>query len=450
MATFTGSCNMFGTGSISGIAFNSQVINSATYGAITSNQININISGVFVTYTVVRTNITGGNIETTFSNQTGSTFYDSGLNPNTQYSYQIIPYTGTNPGPTYPVNPVWTLVNVGYNPFSYSLNNIQINWTGTYSTITVTRTSPTASSPSGTAVNYPNSSSPQNSVNGYITDTGLTFGTYIYTIVATNGGGVSTTITANYVAAIPLLPAPTFGTPTNVTALSYGNFGYWIVTGSTTVTFSQGTRIGYVVVGPGGGGGTFKISGTNYDTGGGGGGGGGICWSTKSASSIVVDDTSTYQITIGRGATGVTSFLKTGTTPVTYLSATAGGAGANVNGGYQGGAGGAGGTATGGTNNITGAAGGTGTWDASYNTSPGFQLATAGGNGALISLPDINKTYKFGAGGGGGGGGAGGLMGGGNGNDSSPNATYYGGGGGGTTHGYIPGVGQQGYFLIYY
>lgn len=451
MTTFIGDCDMFGTGSISGIDFGSQIINSATYGVVSNNQININLTGIYTSFNVIRTNITGGNIETTFTGQTGSTFTDNGLTSNTQYSYKFIPVSSGNEGPTFPLSSVWTLVNVTYNTFSNTINSVQINWSGIYSSISVTRTSPTSGTPTGSSSNYPTSSSPQTSVTGYLTDVGLTYNTYIYTITATNGGGTETVITTKYTTSISQLPLPTFGTLTNVSASSYGTYNYWIVTGNNTITFDQPTTIGYMLVGGGGSG----ANSPNSVTGGGGGGGGGVCWSTKSASTTNVTENAVYTITVGNGSStigisgGNTIFSGDGITTLT------------ANGGYSGeiglrrtvGTGGAGGSSNGGKNNISGGSGSNGS------------SSIAGGAGPVIRIPDINKIYQCSGGGGGGSappklGGNGGAGGGGNGSNSSnyikagnPEngslATYYGGGGGGQVYSNIT-AGYNGFVLIYY
>ena len=355
MATFTGDCNMLGTGSISGLGFGNQIINSANYSGVSSNQITINIQGTYTSFNVVRTNITGGNIVTTFTGQTGSTFTDNALSANTQYSYSLIPNSSGNDGPTFPMPSVWTLVNVTYNTFSNTFDSVQINWSGVYSSISVTRTSPNTGTPTGPSSNYPLSSSPQTSVTGYITDTGLYYSTFIYTIVATNGGGIETVITTKYTTSISELPLPTFGTPSNVVASSYGTYNYWIITKSTTVQFDQPTKIGYILVGGGGPG----ANSPSYSTGGGGGGGGGVCWSTKTNSNTNVAANVVYTITVGPGSStlgiggSATTFSGSG---ITTLTANGGGYG------WYGfktivGKAGVGGTSSGGVNNNTGGSG---------------------------------------------------------------------------------------------
>ena len=453
MTTFIGDCNMFGTGSISGLGFGAQTISSATYSGVSSNQLTINLQGTYTSFNVVRTNITGGNTITTFTGQTGSTFTDNALSANTQYSYSLIPISSGNDGPTFPLPPVWTLVNVSYNTFSNTYNSVQINWTGVYSSISVTRTSPTTGTPTGSSSNYPASASPQTSVVGYLTDTGLSYNTFIYTIVATNGGGVATTITTKYTTSIPELPFPTFGTPGNVSASSYSTYNYWIITGNTTVQFEQPTKLGYILVG---GGGPGANSASNFTTGGGGGGGGGVCWSTKSASATNVEASVVYTITVGTGSTTI----GTGGSPTTFsgdaittLTANGGGSGGY---GFRTAVGtvGAGGSSSGGINNNTGGSG------------SGGSSGVAGEAGPIVRISEINKIYQFGGGGGGGSGtanlgGNGGAGGGGNGanssnyiNAGSPSngalATYYGGGGGGQVLSNTIISGYNGFVLIYY
>ena len=459
MATFIGSCTMLGTGSLSGVGFGNQLINSASYGTVTSNEINININGNYTTFNVTRNNqITGATA--TFDAQSGSTFTDNTVQPNTPYSYSIVPITSGNAGPTFPLHSVWTLVNVVMTPFSYTYNSVQINWTGQYTSISVDRISPTTGTPTGSSSNYPTSSSSQTSVNGYLIDTDLPFNTYIYNIVATNGEGVSTIISSNFITSIPSMPPPNFGTPANVTSTSYGTYNYWIITGNTTLTFSQDTEIGYLLVGAGGCGGSVHFTGTTYDSGGGGGGGGGVCWSPKSGTNLIVDTVTTYSITIGKGGVktinggnGYSTTFTAGSTDI--LTANGGGAGEDST-TDSGGNGGIGGTGVGGVNNNTGGTGGKGGNDLDSNY--GFMNARNGNDGKLVSLDDVNLMYLIGAGGGGGSninnyGGVGGRIGGGNGDNSSTpgaSATYYGAGGGGTVSTTEINSGYQGYVVLYY
>jgi hypothetical protein len=451
---------MFGIGSLSGVGFGNQNIKSASYATVGSNQIVINIDGLYTSFNITRTNISSGNTTVEFDDQTGSTFIDNTVSPNSQYSYSIVPMSTGNPGPTFPLQSVWTLVDVTLTQFSYDYNSVQINWTGTYKSILVTRTSPTTGAPSGSSDNYPLSSTPQSSVNGYIIDTGLPFNTYIYTIVATNNAGVETIINSNYITSIPSSPPPTFGTPANVTSTSYGTYNYWIVTGNTTLTFLAPTEVGYLLVGGGGSGGATNFSGTRYVSGGGGGGGGGVCWSEKSGTNLSVDTVATYSITIGSGGVhninsgnGHSTTFSVDSTVILTAGGGRGGSSATT---VMGGAGGNGGTGTGGKTNIAGGAGGVGGND----PLSGLLINNAGKgiDGALISLPDVDLMYQIGAGGGGGSGtsgngGTGGSIGGGNGTNSSvpgESATYYGGGGGGAISIQTSNDGYQGYVVIYY
>jgi len=465
MTTFIGSCTMFGTGSLSGVGFGNQVINSASYGTVTSNQINININGNYMTFNVTRNNQITGEI-VTFDNQSGSTFTDNAVLPNTPYSYSIVPFSSGNAGPTFPMQSVWTLVNVAMTQFSYTFNSVQLNWTGQYTSISVNRISPTTGTPAGSSANYPTSSSPQTSVTGYVIDTNLPFNTYIYEIVATNGAGVSTTISSNFITSIPSNPPPNFGTPTNVTSTSYGTYNYWIVTGNTTITFSQDTQVGYLLVGgggSGGSGGSLQFAGITYVSGGGGGGGGGICWSPVSSSNLTVDTFTTYSITVGNGGVKTVNGGNGYSTTFTdgsnvTITANGGGAGGNSTTAFggRGGRGGSGGTGVGGVNNITGGSGSSGGSDdtGNYIVIP----CVNGSDGAVVSLDDVDLIYQMGAGGGGGSrisgyGGTGGAIGGGNGVNSGisgASATYYGGGGGGSITSSENNSGYQGYVVIYY
>ena len=445
---------MLGTGSLSGVGFGNQMINSASYGIVTSNQINIDINGNYTTYNVTRNNqITSETVS--FDLQSGSTFTDNTVLPNTPYSYSIVPFSSGNAGPTFPLQSVWTLVNVAMTQFSYTFNSVQLNWTGQYTSISVNRTDPTTGIPTGSSSNYPTSSSPQTSINGYVIDTDLPFNTYIYNIVATNGAGVSTNISSNYITSIPSMPPPNFGTSSNVTSTSYGTYNYWIVTGNTTITFSQDTEVGYLLVGGGGCGGSAQFTGTTYVSGGGGGGGGGICWSPKSGSNLIVDTLTTYSITIGlggvktvNGGNGYSTTFTAGSTDI--LTANGGGVGGTAT-TALGGSGGTGGTGVGGVTNNTGGAGGAGGNDPTGH-------AGNGNDGTLVSLDDVNLMYQIGAGGGGGSktngnGGIGGSIGGGNGvnsGSSGASATYYGAGGGGSITSSTNNSGYQGYVVIYY
>ena len=457
MTSFSGDCNMFGTGSLSGVGFGNQNIKSASYESISSNQIIINIEGIYTSFNITRND---GKTTTSFDNQTGTTFIDDTVSPNSQYSYNIVPVSSGNTGPTFPMQSVWTLVSVELTQFSYDYNSVQINWKGTYKSLSVTRISPSVGLPNGTSSNYPLSMNPQGSVTGYVIDTDLPFNTYIYNIVATNNAGIETIINSYYITSIPSSPAPIFGTPSNVTSTSFGTYNYWIITGDTTLTFLAPTEVGYLLVGGGGSGGSVSISGTRYDGGGGGGGGGGICWSQKSGTNLSVDTVSMYSITIGSGGIrNINSGNGNNTTfsvDSTVILSAGGGGGGNSATTIMGGAGGNGGTGTGGKTNITGGAGGKGGNDPLSGLL--VNIASPGDNGSIITLNDVDLIYQFGAGGGGGSGvsgngGIGGEIGGGNGTNSSipgESAAYYGSGGGGAISNSTSNAGYQGYVVIYY
>jgi hypothetical protein len=73
---------------------------------------------------------------------------------------------------------------------------MQVNWIGTYSTVSVTRTTGGGTFTAGSSSNYTSNSTPQTSVTGFVIDTALTEGTaYTYTITLFNANGVSIALT---------------------------------------------------------------------------------------------------------------------------------------------------------------------------------------------------------------------------------------------------------------
>jgi hypothetical protein len=174
----------------------------ASYGATTSTSITINFSGPYTTYNLIRTNISQGNTTTTINGLNGTSYIDTSLIPNNNYSYQISAsnqITSSNP---VNIGSIWTLASVISASATLS-SSILLNWSGYYTSIMVSRNDlgGTFQSP---LLNYPASNSPSTNVTGNVTDINVTGGnTYTYTIIAYNGSGQATTITNSYSASLP-------------------------------------------------------------------------------------------------------------------------------------------------------------------------------------------------------------------------------------------------------
>jgi hypothetical protein len=85
-------------------------IANATYGTIGNVSVIINLTGAYTSFNVVRTNITAGNTIVTYYGLTGSSYTDSTVSSNTNYSYSIVPVNYIIAGTVYSVGSITTLL----------------------------------------------------------------------------------------------------------------------------------------------------------------------------------------------------------------------------------------------------------------------------------------------------------------------------------------------------
>ena len=225
--------------------------------------------------------------------------------------------------------------------------------------------------------------------------------------------------------------------------------------GNTTLTFSKGGEVEYLIVAGGGGGGSST---TNNNDGCGGGGGGGVL---QGFTNVLAQS---YTISVGGGGAGVNAALTPGgdggNSSAFSQTAIGGGGGATQNtagrnGGSGGGAGNGGGSGpyaggagtsgqgfgggnitTGGNNWVGSGGGGAGSVGRTGDQGSAYQ--GDGGHGIVSNITGTNVPYA----GGGGGGAAGGRLGGGGGNSGYP--PPQGGVGGGANGGYETGKAPNG------
>ena len=151
------------------------------------------------------------------SNNTDTSYNDTGLSPNTLYTYNITPYNINDlSGTIYNVGSLYTKTNGQINPITYintDSTKLQINWNGIYSSVSITRNNGGVLTPD-ISLNYNSSPTPQQQVNGYLIDRELNPNTnYSYTVSLLNNSGIPSIITND----IHLI------TPPIITDASFGN-----------------------------------------------------------------------------------------------------------------------------------------------------------------------------------------------------------------------------------
>ncbi len=163
-------------------------IDSSTFSNVFATNLTLNISGSFSSVNVYNS----GNVFLfNYDFSAGRTI--SGLSANTPYFYYLIPFNSDNiAGNSFTTEPKYTLAS-GTSSFTSEEtgNSIRINWRGIYSQVSISRNSQGILSPNDASANYPLSTSSRTNVNGYITDTGLSYNQeYSYTITLYNAEGV--------------------------------------------------------------------------------------------------------------------------------------------------------------------------------------------------------------------------------------------------------------------
>jgi hypothetical protein len=116
---------------------------------------------------------------------------DTGLSSNTLYTYDISLNNGNGVAISLTTQQIYTLASgTSTTPTALSSSRIQLNWTGIYSNAVAKRTGGTLSPDS--SLNYILSSSPQSTVTGNVTDTGLLSNTlYTYDVSLNNGNNIA-------------------------------------------------------------------------------------------------------------------------------------------------------------------------------------------------------------------------------------------------------------------
>ena len=185
------SLNVNGNSIIIGPVYTLPIINTAEINTITNIKTTLLVSYSAQTIKINRivNEITYENVLNITTPTT--TTMDINLNPNTLYGYSLIPYNITgNAGPTFTVAPKYTHANCSFTNFTnITSSQIQINWSGIYNFITVTR------NPNIIPIvilNRETSPTPQIAYNRSIIDTGLSPNTsYEYRIKVYNDKNIN-------------------------------------------------------------------------------------------------------------------------------------------------------------------------------------------------------------------------------------------------------------------
>ncbi len=172
-------------------------ISSAIFPEITKNSLNLSVVGNFASVNVYNS----ANVFL-FNSDFSVARTISGLTANTPYFYYLVPVNPDNiSGSVFTTATKYTLAS-GSISYVYTSNEtgttLQINWRGTYTRISISRNLDGTFTPSIPLANYPNSSTPNSEVNGYVTDTGLNYNTqYFYSIELFNGDNIPLSLTNN-------------------------------------------------------------------------------------------------------------------------------------------------------------------------------------------------------------------------------------------------------------
>ena len=163
------------------------IIMEAGFGIITQNSININITNGAYNYFNIQKNI-----DELTTNIKGNIWTDNNVFPNTLYNYTLIPYND-NPGSSYNIGSKYTYSSGQINPITYNsnYNQLQINWKGIFSTVSIIRNTGGIFTQIDSSLNYPVSNNPSNIVIGYVIDNNLLPNTrYSYNVTLYNGDNI--------------------------------------------------------------------------------------------------------------------------------------------------------------------------------------------------------------------------------------------------------------------
>lgn len=228
------------------------IIYDASYGTITSNSIALDVSGEYSKITATRTGVTGGS--SVFDIVYPAVSYtDATVLPNNGYSYSLQPFNSANDIQLLDISNlpvVYTLASGNISAISnVTTSSLRVNWSGFYSSATVIRKQGSVAI-TGSPNSNLTSSNPISSVNGYVTDTGLSpNNVYIYTVTLNNIGG-NTTVISSDISSVTMatIYAASYG---NLTTSSFsidvsGVYSNIAVTGNTTFSIVSPTRTSVV------------------------------------------------------------------------------------------------------------------------------------------------------------------------------------------------------------
>jgi len=167
----------------------------------------------------------------------------TGLSPNTSYYYDVSLVNAAGVATGIVRESVFTLASGESSaPTPIDATQIQVNWTGTYSSALVTSTNGSISTT--TKQNYTSSTTPQANVTGYVYNTGLTNNTsYTYDITLYNGNSIATSLTSKSAYTYPIAPTSLSASSVTDTTLTLG-FTSTSTSATTLAYTTTGTNIG--------------------------------------------------------------------------------------------------------------------------------------------------------------------------------------------------------------
>jgi hypothetical protein len=209
-----------------GTIYTLPTLNSASYGTITQNSIQITlITGSYEYINITRNVLDNNNnivssvpnaLQITSPKTTSITDTSgiTGLQTNSNYSYTLFAYNGSGQQVSYVMPNVYTYAYGTVGTVTSTPTSATLSWSGIYSSITISRND-NGGSFTGIAY-YPNSVFPQTAVNGSVTDTAIAAGTsYIYTLSMKNVQGIPNLIGTLNMTPSSGLASATYGTVTS-------------------------------------------------------------------------------------------------------------------------------------------------------------------------------------------------------------------------------------------
>jgi hypothetical protein len=197
--------------------------------------------------------------------QNSGSITKTGLNPNTSYYYDVSLINTAGVVTGIARKSAFTLASgTSSAPTPIDTTQIQVNWTGTYSSALVTSTGGSISTT--TKQNYTSSTSQQANIAGNVYNTGLSSNTqYTYAITLYNGNNVATPLTNQTAYTYPIAPTSLVASSVTDTTLTLG-FTSSSTSASTLAYTTIGTNAGTMGTPTNPSGSTFSASVTGLNS----------------------------------------------------------------------------------------------------------------------------------------------------------------------------------------